>query len=99
MKYLMTVVIADPNTAAGMSSDVLYKIECIFTYDPEQYGNGYWLRMKKRGPEGFVNHVDLRYDKNFDRNDKLAYLERWAKNYWSGQNGAYCLKSIRFEKL
>lgn len=99
MKYLMTVTIADPETPAGMSSDLLFKIECSFAYDPEQYGNGHWLKLKKRGIEGFENHVDLRYDPDFDRNDKPTYLEKWARNYWSGKDGAYYVKSIRIEKI
>lgn len=99
MKYNMTVIIADPNTPKGMSSDLVYKIECTFAHDPEQYGNGHWLRLKKRGPEGFENHIDLRYDADFDRNNKPAWLEKWAKAYWNGKDGAYFVKSLRIEKV
>ena len=79
MKYTMKVTIAQPNTPEGMSSDILFVIDCIFVYDPEQYGKKHYLYMKKRGPEGFENYIDLRYDGDFDRNDKPAYLEKWAK--------------------
>ena len=96
MKYTMNVVIADPNTAEGMTSDLFLKLSCIFAYDPEQYGNGHWLKIK--GSEGFENYIDLRYDMDFDRNNKTAYLEKWAKNYWSGENGAYYVKSLEIIK-
>ena len=98
MKYEMKVVIYDPETPKGMSSDLLFKIDCFFAYDPEQYGNGYWLKLKKRGIEGFENHIDLRYDREFNPNNKPAFLERWARNYWSGKNGAYAVKSLEILK-
>lgn len=96
MKYEMKVTIANPDTAEGMMSDLLMKLSCIFSYDPEQYGNGHWLKIK--GAEGFENYIDLRYDTDFDRNNKTAYLEKWARNYWSGKNGAYYVKSLEIIK-
>ena len=96
MKYTMNVVIADPETKVGMTSDLFMKLVCFFAYDPEQYGNGHWLKIK--GSEGFEGHIDLRYDTDFDRNNKIEYLEKWAKNYWSGKNGAYYVKSIEIIK-
>ena len=98
MKYTMTVTIADPETPKGMSSDLLFKIDCTFAYDHEQYGNGHFLKLKKRGIEGFENFVDLRYDETFDPNNKPAFLEKWARSYWSGKDGAYYVKAIRIEK-
>lgn len=92
MKYTMNVVIADPNTPKGMFSDIPMKLSCFFSYDPEQYGNGHMLRIK--GAEGFSNVYDLRYDRNFNRNNKAEYLEKWARSYWNGKDGAYYVKSI-----
>jgi hypothetical protein len=96
MKYEMKVTIANPDTPEGMMSDLFMKLSCIFAYDAEQYGNGHWLKIK--GNEGFENYIDLRYDKDFDRNNKTAYLEKWARNYWSGKNGAYYVKSLEIIK-
>ena len=92
----MKVIIADPNTSKGMTSDLFMKLSCCFAYDPEQYGNGHFVRIK--GGEGFSNIIDLRYDKEFDRSNKDAFLEKWARNYWSGQNGAYYVKWIEITK-
>lgn len=98
MKYTMTVTIKNPETPVGMSSDLLFKIDCTFVHDPEQYGNGYLLRVKKRGPEGFQNIIDLRYDTSFDPSKKAEYLERWAHTYWSGKDGAYIVKELKITK-
>lgn len=98
MKYTMKVTIAQPNTPKGMSSDIFFVIDCFFSYDPEQYGNGHYLLLKKRGPEDFRNCIDLRYDRDFDRNNKPAYLEKWARAYWSGKNGSYYVKDLKITK-
>lgn len=98
MQYEMKVVIFNPETPKGMSSDLLYKIDCYFSHDPEQYGNGYFLALKKRGREGFENHIDLRYDYEFNPDNKPAFLEKWARSYWSGENGAYAVKSLEIAK-
>lgn len=92
MKYKMRVVIADPNTKEGMISDLMLDMTAEFAYDPKQYGNGYSLAIE--GKEGFGNYYDLRYDKDFHSRHKIAYLAEWAERYWSGENGAYKLKSI-----
>ena len=96
MKYEMKVTIADPETPEGMTSDLFLKLLCIFAHDPEQYGNGHWLKIKEN--EGFGSCIDLRYNTDFDPNNKIAYLEKWAENYWSGKNGAYYIKSLEIVK-
>lgn len=93
MKYTMNVVIADPETPEGMISDLLMILSCNFVYDSEQYGNGYYVKIS--GKEGFSNIIDLRYNTEFNQNNKIAWLEKWARNYWSGKNGAYYVKSIK----
>lgn len=96
MKYTMTVTIADPQTPDGMTSDILLKVDCTFDHDPNQYGNGYFLRM--RCSKGFEYTTDLRYDTSFDPTNKAEYLERWAHSYWSGKNGAYIVKQLNITK-
>lgn len=92
MKYKITAIIANPKTEAGMCSDLVLKLTARFTYDANQYGNGYYVTIY--GDKGFENVIDLRYDKGFNRNRKLAWLVKWAEDYWNGENGAYLLKSI-----
>ena len=92
MNYKMKVVIYNPETPEGMTSDLMFDLSCSFAHDPEQYGNGYMLCIS--GKEFYKQVIDLRYDKEFNPDDKSAYLEKWARNYWSGKNGAYAIKTL-----
>ena len=96
MKYEMKVVIYDPETPKGMISDLMFKLSCSFVYDSEQYGNGHYLNIG--GKEFYQQVIDLRYDTEFDRNNKIAFLEKWARNYWSGKNGAYAIKTLEISE-
>ena len=93
MKYEMTVTIANPNTPKGMTSDIVMKMTCTFGYDPKQYGNGYAVFIDNG--DGFGNYIDLRYDTTFNPDKKKEYLEKWARNYWNGKDGAYIVKSLK----
>lgn len=96
MKYQMKVVITDPETPKGMTSDLFFDLSCRFTYDEEQYGNGHYVSI---GSKEFYRQVfDLRYDLTFDRNNKVKWLEDWARNYWNGKNGAWIIKSLEIIK-
>ena len=46
-------------------------------------GAGFWQQL-----------IDLRYDTEFDSNNKAAWVEKWARSYWSGENGAFMVKSL-----
>lgn len=92
MRYTMNVTIEDPNTKDGMSSGLFFILDCDFVYDEEQYGNGYYVSMK--GKDFSSKYLDIRYDKSFNRSNKSKWLEEWARNYWSGKNGAWIVKKI-----
>jgi hypothetical protein len=87
MKYNMTVTISDPNTKEGMNSTLILKLEADYSYVPDTYGNGYYLRI--RGKEGFECIYDLRYNMDFHKNDLEGFLKAWANSYWNGKDGAY----------
>ena len=96
MKYTMNVVICNPNTPEGMNSDIFFKLNAEFVHNPQQYGNGHYLNI---GGEHFTTEaIDLRYDTSFNRNKKKEYLENWAHSYWSGENGAYKVKSLEISE-
>ena len=97
MTYKMNVTIYNPETPEGMTSNIFLSLDCRFFYDPNQYGNGHYLTIK--GDRGFENHYDIRYDYDFKRNDKPGYLEKWARSYWSGKDGAYTIKSLEIHKV
>ncbi len=92
MNYKMKVKIENPKTEKGMCGKLYLELQCSFSYDENQYGNGHYLDIKM--PEGYKNSYDIRYDKTFNRKNKISYLTKWAENYWSGENGEYKLKSI-----
>lgn len=93
MKYKMTLIIADPNTPEGMTSDILMKLEALFVHDTEGCGNGHYLILSSG--DLYLKFIDLRYDEEFDTNNKASYLEKWARNFWSGKDDIYCLKSFK----
>ena len=93
MNYKMKVVIEDPNTKEGMTGELMYNLDCFFVYDEEQYGKKTYLSISTEDGH-FNNYYDLRYDEHYNRNEKEKYLEYWAKNYWSGKNGAWIVKKI-----
>lgn len=97
MKYQMKVVICDPETPEGMSSDLFLDLSCSFVFDSEQYGNGHYVSIS--GKEFYRQVIDLRYDADFDRDNKARWLEKWARSYWSGKNGAYAIKSLEILKV
>ena len=96
MKYKMQVVIYNPETEEGMNSDLVMNLECVYCYDENDYGNGYHLAIEMN--TGYVNHYDLRYDKNFHKDEKEAFLVRWAYFYWTGKDGAYAIKRLTIEQ-
>lgn len=97
MNYEMNVRITDPNTPDGMTSELSFNLTCSFAYDEEQYGNGHYLVIKGKGFS--PQHIDLRYDTSFKRDKKEKWLENWARNYWSGKNGAWAIKSLEITKI
>lgn len=93
MNYKMKVIITDPETPKGMTSELQYNLDCCFCYDPDTYGKKTYLSITSEDGR-FDNYYDLRYDENFHRDEKEQFLEYWARNYWSGKNGAWVIKSL-----
>ena len=97
MKYSMNVVICDPNTPDGMTSDILFKLTAVFVVDPETYGKKTWLHI--HGNKNFEAYYDLRYDSEYHRGKEKEFLQYWAHTYWSGKDGAYTVKSLEIEEV
>ena len=85
--------IEEPDVESGMSNQMVLKLNAAFSHNPKTYGNGYFLAIADE-EERFRNSYDLRYDKEFDPKAKIAYLEKWVRGYWNGENGAFVLRSI-----
>lgn len=96
MKYKMTVVIYNPNTKTGNNSDIVFKLTATFFKNDDTYGNKHYVNITDC--HGFDNHYDIRYDTSFRENNKAEWLECWARNYWTGKDGAYAIKELKIEK-
>ena len=97
MTYNMKVTITDPNTPAGMFSELFFDLRCAFVYDEDTYGNGHYVSIG--GKEFYKQVIDLRYDTSFDRDNKMKWLTDWAYSYWSGKDGAWTIKSLEISKV
>ena len=97
MGYEMKVIIEDPNTKEGMSSGLFFTLNCDFCYDKDQYGNGHYVSIE--GKDFCSQYFDIRYDRSFNRSNKSKWLEEWARNYWSGKNGAWSVKFIEITPI
>lgn len=96
MKSIFLVTITDPQTPAGMNSDIIFKL--IATLEKEKaktYGNGFFLRITNDSSD-YENIIDLRFEKGFEPEKLNDFIQVWASNYWSGKNGSYILKNIKF---
>ena len=97
MTYNMKVNLINPNIEEGMEREIFFDLTCDFFYDKDQYGNGHYVSIK--GYRFNSEYIDLRYDKDFNRNEKDKWLETWARGYWSGKNGAWAIKTLEIIKL
>lgn len=99
MNYKIKVTITDTCAKENMFSSLNFILDCKFTYNPEEYGNGYYVMITSNGDGFYGQGIDLRYDKTFDRNNKEKWLENWAKNYWNGEDGAYVVDTLKIEQV
>ena len=92
-KYVMLVTISNPEDC----KEKTYSLSCVFFYDEEQYGNGYYVSIS--GENYYPQYIDLRYDKSFNRYKKEEYLEAWARGSWTGENGSWVIKKLEIAKV
>lgn len=92
MKYKMKVTIANPNLHEEINIERDFVLDCVFCYNPDTYGNGYYVSIK--GKDFYPLSYDIRYDLSFDRGNKKKWLEEWARSYWTGKDGAWAIKSL-----
>ena len=97
--YKIKVKVEEPNTPEGMTSGLYFDLDCHFTYNPETYGNGHYVQIKSTDLPFQCCNYDLRYDKSFDRNNKIKWLEEWARSYWSGENGSWKITELEIKKV
>lgn len=91
--YNFTAVIYNPLTLRPMNSTLVLKMQAIFAYKGNDYGNKYHVLLRTTDGR-FEELIDLRYDDRFDSNNKKMWIQYWANAYWTGLDGAYALKEL-----
>lgn len=96
-EYMMTAKAEGKAWETGEPVEKVFEYTVVFTNDGDDYGNGYYMHVERA--DGFVESFDIRYDMTFRKDEKDAYILKWAKDRWSGKNGSYKLKAITIEEL
>lgn len=66
-----------------------------FMYDSNTYGNGHHMGIYSGyEPFGFQSY-DIRYDKEFDRNNLFAYVVKFYLSRFNGKDGKYRINKMR----
>ena len=75
-----------------------YNGKVEFYKNPNQYGNGCGMGIYcKTEPFGRQTY-DLRYEKDFDRNNKLLYIVQHFSSRFTGKNDGYKLIGIQVKE-
>lgn len=69
-----------------------YCLDCMYSRNPNTYGNGYYLIISDINKNGIRQLIDLRYDTDFSIDEAISYICIWCDRYWNGKNGAYKLE-------
>lgn len=60
-----------------------------FSYDPDTYGNGYYMGITGKDEPFGCSCYDIRYDQDFDPKNKMAYIALFYDTMYSGERGAW----------
>ncbi len=66
-----------------------------FSYDPEQYGNGYSMYIETPAEAWGGQGYDIRYDTTFHKTPRIAWIVNYFCNRYDGENGRWKLIGIR----
>ena len=83
----------------GKEMTLTFDVTVEFSYDPDTYGNGYYMGIKgKDEPFGFSGY-DIRYDHDFDPKNKMAYVMGFFANRYSGSKHSWKLKALSIKEV
>lgn len=74
-------------------------VEIKFSYDDEDYGNGYYMAEKGKSVPFGTGYYDIRYDTDFNPDEKMTYIVSCYQNRYSGKDGKWKLLGISVEEL
>lgn len=70
-----------------------------FAYDPDQYGNGTFMRCENKNPMYCDFDFDIRYDRDYSEDRQMQFILDWVLNYWSGKKGSYRAFDVRIKEV
>ena len=63
-----------------------------FAYDPEQYGNGYYMAVESKEEPWGLQSYDIRYDKDFNPDFLVEYIVNFYSRRFDGKKTEYDTK-------
>ena len=101
-EYLVTYHIvgtdynAEPNSLGERpTAGLMFKVKVSFSYDPDDYGNGYYMGVEGENEPWGCGCYDIRYDGKFNPKKKISYIAKFFENRYDGENGAWTLLGIK----
>ena len=66
-----------------------------FYHHPNDYGNGYGMYVEMKTEPFGGQGYDIRYDKDFHKDDPISYIVQFFSRRYNGKDGAWKLMGIR----
>lgn len=63
------------------------------------YGNGRYLIFKPISEIDDKMVFDIRYDKAYNQDDEMSYINSFIERNWNGENGSYKAECIHIKKI
>ena len=68
-----------------------------FSYDPDQYGNGTMMICKKK--DSRTEYYDIRYNRDYHKNEQMQFILNWVLNTWSGERGSWRATEVSIKEV
>ena len=96
MKYELCFVV----TSEDGSDSIKAEYDVSFYYDPHQYGNGTYMSCDSHD-RAIVSdrYFDIRYDRDYHKDQQMLYVLQWVLNTWSGKNGSYRATEVSIKEV
>lgn len=96
MKYELCFVVVSEDGSDKLNAGY----EVRFTYDPEQYGNGTYMSCISHDRTICSNrYFDIRYDRDYSKDQQMLFIAEWVLNTWTGKNGSYRATEISIKEM
>lgn len=98
MKYNVKIRIAGEDYSSKETPRPIveeeYEGSVEFYHTPNDYGNGYGMFIKMKTEPFGGQGYDVRYDKEFHKNDPISYIVKFFSRRYDGKDGAWKLLGI-----